>query len=286
MKTPPSDSLKCNLALLRQVANELGARTRPLNLHDSQVARSTLHWREALRKETILPPDRFVRQVRCAVEGYPTVVRVNDEVVVIEMRGPFGGNILCSFNQQNVICGASKLASQELIAPHDWKVFLSDHEVSRDAVWLLKQPAFSRHIEALDLDATESLHILRGQVKVYLRRYESRQILDVLDILVAFVKSLPTVPQEPIDLKQLPKEFHSLIPLIKRWGVADDEQRSELLSRVSRKTRSRLVELMNPYFDAINDYLDSFGKMPLPEHAILLGALAECASEAMKNAER
>ena len=37
----------------------------------------------------------------------------------------------------------------------------------------------------------------------------------------------------------------------------------------------------SPYFEAINRYLDSFKDKALPEHACMLGALAEFVAEAM-----
>ena len=52
------------------------------------------------------------------------------------------------------------------------------------------------------------------------------------------------------------------------------------MSKAPSETLMRLVKAVEPEFNTINAYLDSFQKNPLTEQAILLGALAEGASEA------
>jgi hypothetical protein len=83
-----------------------------------------------------------------------------------------------------------------------------------------------------------------------------------------------------IDLDVLPSEFKVLTPFIRKWGVTDDEERSELLGKASRATLERLVKSVSPHLSSIDEYLDSFGKGPLSDTAIALGALAECTVEA------
>jgi hypothetical protein len=71
-----------------------------------------------------------------------------------------------------------------------------------------------------------------------------------------------------------------LTPLIRKWGVTDDDERRELLEKASQETLKRLVKSVVPHLSSIDEYLDSFGTEALSEAAIALGALAECTLEA------
>lgn len=78
----------------------------------------------------------------------------------------------------------------------------------------------------------------------------------------------------------MPANFIKFIPLIKQWAIYDDSDRSDKITRTSTKKLIHLFSSVNSDFNAINQYLDSYKRQPLPEHAILLGILAECATEA------
>jgi hypothetical protein len=286
MKSETQDLLKRNLSLLKEVAKQLGTKTQPLNLTDLQVSRTPFDWKEALKSNAVVPSDRFIRQLRYGEDENRVLIRVNDEYVVIEIHGSFGGNIICSFNEKNVFdkgspLGTVILAPAELCSLYGLPIYMRSDEVSRDAPSMLQEPAIRKGIKSLSLEEEESLHILSGQAFLYLKRYERDRILDALNLLTTLAKSLPTAPEEALDFTALPNEFHSLIPLIKKWGITDDEERNEKLGEASRAARVQLIKAVAPHFKAINRFLDSCGDSPLSEAAVLLGALAECASEAM-----
>ena len=83
-----------------------------------------------------------------------------------------------------------------------------------------------------------------------------------------------------LDLQGLPTQFHVLIPLIKKCGIADDFDRDEFLSNLPRQSLQQLTEIVTPFLRTIDSYLDSFDETPPNEQAIALGRLAECALEA------
>ena len=80
-----------------------------------------------------------------------------------------------------------------------------------------------------------------------------------------------------VDLTQLPQEFHSLIPLIEEWAVADDVDRDSKMAATSTEELQRLADVVRPHFNAINAYLDDNDHL---EEATYLGTLAESAAEA------
>ncbi len=104
--------------------------------------------------------------------------------------------------------------------------------------------------------------------------------MSALDILGAVLDEVPFQESEPIDLAALPEEFLGLKSLVRTWAIADDTERSERLCRASTKALRRLAQRLRPQLGAIDTYLRSFGDKPLPEAAVALGAVAECACEA------
>ena len=78
----------------------------------------------------------------------------------------------------------------------------------------------------------------------------------------------------------MPGTFRPLTCLIEKWGVADDDDRSSLIENADRAELKTLVAKVEPFFDSINIYLDSFGDKALDDGAMALGRLAEAAQEA------
>ncbi|MEP6668981.1 MAG: hypothetical protein ABJF10_07515 [Chthoniobacter sp.] len=278
--TDQKEGLERNLELLANFGRLKKKRSSATNLHDPQVARSVLDWREALIKPLPPPPpDRFVRQLRYTENGMRFTLRVNAEFIVIDVDAPFGGNILCSFGCKPRL-HASFAQSNTLSTTFGVPVFLESGSMSQDAPPLLGRLSILERVRELRLTGLESLHIRNGQAALYLRRYSFEHLVQIVSILKAILAELPESQEAKVDLRQLPAEFHSLISLITKWGISDDDERNERLSKASSRTRQKLIATVAPQFKAINRYLGSFRDEPLPEHASMLGALAECAAEA------
>jgi hypothetical protein len=99
-----------------------------------------------------------------------------------------------------------------------------------------------------------------------------KTLCDLVDRLPSF--------NDSVDLEELPAEFKKLSSLIREWAEPDDEIRSELLGQKSEAALRKFVAAVEPHIPSINEYLDSFREQALPEAAVALGRLAECATEA------
>lgn len=205
-------------------------------------------------------------------------LRVNDEFISIDVDAPFAGNILCSFGRKPRLY-PSFTENSAFSAIFGIPVFLDAGSMSLDAPSILSRPSILECVRKLRLAERESLHIRNGQASLYLQRYERDHVDQTISILKILLAELPQSVESKVDLRQLPAEFHSLIPIIAKWAVSDDEERSERLAKASSRTRQKLIATVTPHFKSINHYLDSFGDEPLPEHACMLSALAECAAE-------
>jgi hypothetical protein len=84
-----------------------------------------------------------------------------------------------------------------------------------------------------------------------------------------------------VDVSRIRTELHDLVPLFSDWAISDDFERQQKIDKTSKSELGKLVKIVVPKMDLINDYLNSFGDEPLPHEATLIGNLAELVSEIM-----
>jgi hypothetical protein len=84
------------------------------------------------------------------------------------------------------------------------------------------------------------------------------------------------------DFTLLPDELQPLAPLIRKYGVADDVERSEQLAKASTKELQELSAAAEPHWDAINAHLDENMSPPGPHQdmALALDSFSQAAMEA------
>lgn len=269
--------LKKNVEALKEIAGKFGKRTTPLNLIDPQVDRSKEDWKNLLLEKTI-PPDRFIREASYKDHDFKITLRVNDEYLVATLEGPFDNSVICSF-VNNYVNDSKIPASKVLCKKYGVRIFFDPLHKESTISFLIK-PSSHRIVKALCLSPKESLHIGHGWASIYLQRFDSSEVLETLDILFELLEMIPTTDEILINFEGMPDRFNLLIPWIKRWAISDDNERSKKSKKATSKDLTRLVQAVSPYFMDINKYLESFDQRPLPEFAILLGNLAECAAEA------
>lgn len=85
-----------------------------------------------------------------------------------------------------------------------------------------------------------------------------------------------------VDLSLLPDELQHLAPLIRRYAVGDDVERSRIEEESSREELVALTQAVEPHWPAIHEYLDAHLEQPgTPEQdvALVLMSLSEAAAE-------
>jgi len=276
---PGSIALENNINSLKTIARKLGKGTSSLNLIDPQVARSSWDWRDSLSGKP-KPSDFFSRRLSFKANAFRVMLRVNDEFLVADVTGAFGNSVVCSFVNNKAYESSRKLGSNSLCKAIGCKVYIGPIPYAESTLSYLLNPSFQNYVKALQLSKRESLHIDDGYASLYIQRFVCDDVLKALDIFYQLLALIPSAEKASINYQDLPEGFHKLIPWIKRWGICDDNERSDKISKASSNTLAKLIDVVEPEFSAINTYLDSFQNKPLIEQAILLGALAEGASEA------
>ena len=237
---------------------------------------STLDWRDVLERRPP-PPDRFRHELKFKHGGHRVELRSNDQFVAIEVRGDFDVDTRFSINRPDwVVMAMSSPRLLKRLKFDKWPLFVNPPTQTPS---LLRDVHIRRAIEALELGPDESLHVYRNQLTIYSRPASEERLSDLLDCSVALADRLPAAKKSVRSFADLPTEFQSLVPLIRKWAESDDSERLERLERASNAQMVDLVQRLVPLFPAINRYLDGFGGAP-PESAVALGTLAECATEA------
>jgi hypothetical protein len=67
-----------------------------------------------------------------------------------------------------------------------------------------------------------------------------------------------------LDVQQIPADLQHLAPLAETWS-ADDVDRFEQIDRLSAAERQSIVRRVEPYLDAIDEWVDSYDPETLPE---------------------
>lgn len=274
---PSQATLDKNIELLREIGRHLGKRVLSCNISDPQVQRSKWDWKDSLSDKPI-PSDVFSRELKYSFSKYKVTLRVNDEFLSADVRGDFGNSLICSFNRPKIY-GGEILAPAILCDNYLLPVYESPNSASKDYLMMLQNPKVQKLVLELRLSGKESFHVYEGGATLYLQRSSLSETLNILSIAFKLLDLIPEKKQR-ITFTDLPEEFQVLIPWIQSWGILDDDDRYEKVKHTSSKRLADLCESVEPHYKAINQYLNTFGKKPLPESAIFLGALAECSSEA------
>jgi hypothetical protein len=89
-----------------------------------------------------------------------------------------------------------------------------------------------------------------------------------------------------VDLDRLPEDLRPLAPMIRRWAVAEGEDRDRRLEQASTEELADFWLAVSPQLPAINAYLEQAIEGQETNEAIVLAATAEAALEASGVIER
>jgi hypothetical protein len=272
--------------LLRAIARDEKKRVQRCEFYDRNVcdfefADFKVHIDPISKKYRVSAPlirsgGPFTSKVGLLRAGHPVFIWANSEVMLISARGELRIQTTCSINVANADdFRLSKLAVEGL----DFPVFIrSAVKPTKELLAFLSSLEVRRSAQAVLRRGADSLHFRAGEVALYLRPDSAEEARNAIEVLLKFVG--PFRPQrQQWDLTGLPSEFQHLTPLIKKWAESDDSLRSDLISEAGEPSLRELVESVAPHFDSMKAYLDSLDD-DLPEAAMALQALAECAAEA------
>ena len=261
------------ISLLRALAKAEKRPVRSVNMYDPDVC-GDFDLNAAIEGAEP-PPDRLRYEVRLPVAERRFAIRASDRYLAIEVRGDFAAGLF-SINRPSTFMASfyGEMRTSPPVGEHPVYVRNDDPEPPA-----LQQPGVREAILALRLEPDESLRVYANGISAYLRPRPQQPLIEILQLLANLADQLPADEKRPLPLRELPDQFRPLIPLIRKWGIGDDADRTERLAQASRRQLQALVRRVSPLFESINAYLDTFDDN-VPEAAAALGSLAEAAAEA------
>jgi len=218
----------------------------------------------------------LTRQLRGLYRGHRVELLANDELILADVEASYGEFELLKINPRPARFPYGKPA--RTITTRDTKhvIFTIDGKLSPAQVELCESGVLGRLLNVINPSGGEEMNVSQRLVRVYLSRANMDRVTAVID---AVVDIFPHEQRAPAAFATFPEALRPLVPLLPKWAIDDDDERSRKLRRCTPSSRQKLVDTVIPLLSAIDSFLDSFGANP-PQEACALGSLAQAALEA------
>ena len=141
---------------------------------------------------------------------------------------------------------------------YGFKIYIDPKDSLETTLAFLKNPTVIKNLRDIHLSKGESLHIGFGYATLYLFRFDCDEVLTTMSVIISLLETIPKVKKEMDNYDDLSERFQKLVPLIRRWGILDDPDRMERIQKASSSTLGNLINFVEPEFDLINIFLDSY----------------------------
>jgi hypothetical protein len=262
------------LTILRDIGKQAGNRITATNLFDLNVCTSPYDPKRPW-EILALPGDFFRHKLSMAVGKHKITLRANGEFIAVEIAENLDLDV-SSINRRDKVF---QLSQSPLRVPSFPSFQVFSRQSNADLRHFLHSAALAQALGLLQLTEHESLHVNRGGIVLYLQRDSRESVMAAVEVACRLAEQFPRA-DDNLDFSDLPAKFESLLGLIPKWALSDDEKRSEMREATSLDELKSFATTVSPYIPGIDEYLDSFGDESPSEAAAALGALAECCLEA------
>jgi len=217
----------------------------------------------------------LTRQLRALYRGHKIDLLANSELILADVEASYGRFELFVINPRpSTRFGKPARPINTATAKH--VIFTIDGNLSPSQSELCESGVLERLLDVIDPDECEEINVSQRLVRVYLERPSMNRVVAIIH---AVIDLMPHDERAVPEFASLPDALRPLIPLLAKWAIDDDDERSRKLKRCTPSARKKLIDAVVPLLPAIDNFLDSFGANP-PEGACALGSLAQAALEA------
>lgn len=252
----------------------------------AQVARRARSRVSTQNLEHVLAPEPFDQECRFTRDGHAVTWRTNGRLFMIDVATASG--IVFAAGRPDRIVGASRPGG----VAAGVTIFVS--RGFSPTAWL-SELEHSALVAALGLGVNEQLLVARNETTLIVEPRGVEADWARLADLLLLVAALP--PDDPppgrgelidgvrFDAAKVAAELRQLLPMLRTWATGDDTARSDQIAAASEDDLQELVAVVAPKRHVIDALMDVHDE-PVPDEAILLGRLAEAASEAERELAR
>jgi hypothetical protein len=217
----------------------------------------------------------LTNQLRARYRGHKVELLANVEWIRADIEANYGNFELLMINRRPGTTYGRPARTMKT-ATAEYALYSIDGDLSEPQSKLYESGVLERLLDAISPEEGEEINVSQRLVRVYLHRANTNRVVTVID---AVIRLMPHEKRGGNISFTLPDALRPLAPLLAKWAIDDDDERSRKLKRSSMSARENLVDTVVPLLPAIDAFLDSFGANP-PEEACALGSLAQAALEA------
>jgi hypothetical protein len=265
--------------LLRSFARRFSGKTSACNVHDANASTGSSSVEGSRRQ--ISGSGAFFLRLRLVHQGRDVLLMVNRDYLQLSCNGSFDLEPF-TINVEERVGFPSRPTDTRIVG---YPVFTGDGKISSRQQRILTNSRLVELLREIQFREGESLHLFRNVIVLYLIRPAEERAVAAMGGLVGLVNDIESAETEELEFSKLPKQFQSLVPLIKKWAIGDDQERADFQESLPRQALEAFVDEVEPYLRSIDKYLSSFGDQPPSEEAAALGRLAECAVEIKRHLE-
>ncbi|MGB9463889.1 MAG: hypothetical protein WBR10_02145 [Candidatus Acidiferrum sp.] len=269
--------------MMRELARRFRGRISPIKLYDANVC-TTTHPPGRSWELAVLSGEPFSKQLRYLYRGRKIRLLCNNSFLHLSIAWSFPSQPM-SINEKN-LTNPQLQETQGITIDNakQYPLFTETGNLSPAQRSLVENTEFRTLIRELNLRAEEKLNIFSDEISAYLKRPTAERVTGLIDGIISLADHTD-VAEDELDFSVLPRQFHPVIPLIKKWAINDDSDREDFVKKLPKAVLERFIMEVEPYLRPIDSYLDSFGDRPPTEQACALGRLAECAIEVKRHLE-
>lgn len=267
------------IALTKYLSSRLGGKLSSRKAFDANVCA----WVKSAEKPwefTVTAGEPFLCQLHFSRGKRKVRVHANHTYLLAEIRGDFPIDPL-GIDAKDKIWPIMMDAGIHEVGNKRHRIFARQDKLSPAQLALLRNPELVSLVEDVRHGDGDMVQVNRGSLGIYLVKPDPERLLRVIEkgVRLADDIEIEGVSDQAGNFKNLPRQFHPIVPLIRKWAIDDDVDREARLAESSRQTLEALANEVSPYLRAIDSYLDSQSEQ-LSTEATALGRLAECAIEA------
>lgn len=230
-----------------------------------------------VKKKTVLlyGGATLTSQLRGLYRGHKIELLANHELILADVEASYGRFELLQINPRTRFQHGHPACT--VTTPNaNHTIFTLGGTLSPAQAELYESGVLGRLLDVIVPSEGEEINVSQRLVRVYLRQPNMNRVTTVID---AVIDLMPHDRGTPAAFATFPETLRPLAPLLEKWAIDDDDERSRKLKRCARSTRQKLVDAVVPLLPTIDRFLHSFGAAP-PEEACALGSLAQAALEA------
>jgi hypothetical protein len=218
----------------------------------------------------------ITQQLRAVYRRHKIELLANNNLILADIEASYGQFELLLINPLLTRIPYGKPAFKIETAGIKHLIFTIDGTLSRSQSELYESGVLKRLLDIIKPQEGEEINISQKLFRIYLRAPATNRAMAIIN---AAIDLMPHASPQREFTGVLPDALQPLVPLIPKWAIEDDEERSQKLRRCAQSTRQKLIDTVVPLLPAIDKFLDSLGENP-PEEACALGSLAQAALEA------